>query len=1021
MAGEDEEKDEEEKERNEYEELDSQIMKQILDDLTLGEEEEEDKEDLEEDELSPLDDDDDDDVDASERDDVDDEEEDNREEEEEDKTTHGEQPVHACSYCGISNPACVVRCKKTNKWFCNSKTGALPASCAVFHLVKSRSNAIALHPDSPLGELEPACYVTDSTNVFNLGFIVKKDEDPPTVALLSRDVVLQPTAALKALDLDLTKWEPVVTEDKTILSWLVNEPDERETMRARQVTQAQATALEDLWKSDPTATIDDVEKRDKDAEPQPVALRYADAYQYQNVFGPLIAIEADYDKSQKESQHMGNVSVRWDVGLNARRVMYFGFSSDEDHLKILLGDELVAILKSVDGREIWRGDGTVIRYNVKEEEIGLELDARSCVDAPVHVTSGYEIECVWKSVSYDRCQAALKAFAVDDTSVSGYIYHKLLGHDVNESVIHHRGSNIDVSGKQKWSAPNLPGLNHSQIAAVKMVLQQPLSLIQGPPGTGKTVTSATIVYHLATKGDGQVIVAAPSNVAVDQLAEKIEKTGLKVVRIVARSREHVNSAVEHLALHYQVQRIAEKEKNGQLAKLQRLKDSIGELSQEDEKRYYKALKKIENDIIQNADVVCVTAVGAGDRRLEKYRFRQVLFDESTQATEPETLIPIIMGAKQVVMVGDHCQLGPVVTCRSASRAGLSQSLFERLIFMGVQPIRLQVQYRMHPCLSEFPSNAFYEGTLQNGVTEAERADSEDVFPWPCPSKPMLFWAQMGVEEMSASGYSYLNRGEAYAVEKIVTHLLQNGIAPEEIGVVTPYEGQRAYVVNYLTRTGVLHPSIYQEVEVASVDAFQGREKQYIIVTCVRSNDRQGIGFLNDPRRLNVALTRAKLGLMIVGNPKVLAKQPLFRDMLQHFRDNKCLVEGNNINQLNECMVALPQSRWKAKAGLARFVAKETIHEETTTSGENYNSDNYIADNDYGGDGGYNWSGKRNLTTAPRVGAQNIGFANSAQRDDDTDSQYTGSVFGESLYGGSKSEISGSEYGDAAPGPGFRYD
>ena len=1020
MAGEDEEKDEEEKERNEYEELDSQIMKQILDDLTLGEEEEEDKEDLEEDELSPLDDDDDDD-DASERDDVDDEEEDNREEEE-DKTTHGEQPVHACSYCGISNPACVVRCKKTNKWFCNSKTGALPASCVVFHLVKSRSNAIALHPDSPLGELEPACYVTDSTNVFNLGFIVKKDEDPPTVALLSRDVVLQPTAALKALDLDLTKWEPVVTEDKTILSWLVNEPDERETMRARQVTQAQATALEDLWKSDPTATIDDVEKRDKDAEPQPVALRYADAYQYQNVFGPLIAIEADYDKSQKESQHMGNVSVRWDVGLNARRVMYFGFSSDEDHLKILLGDELVAILKSVDGREIWRGDGTVIRYNVKEEEIGLELDARSCVDAPVHVTSGYEIECVWKSVSYDRCQAALKAFAVDDTSVSGYIYHKLLGHDVNESVIHHRGSNIDVSGKQKWSAPNLPGLNHSQIAAVKMVLQQPLSLIQGPPGTGKTVTSATIVYHLATKGDGQVIVAAPSNVAVDQLAEKIEKTGLKVVRIVARSREHVNSAVEHLALHYQVQRIAEKEKNGQLAKLQRLKDSIGELSQEDEKRYYKALKKIENDIIQNADVVCVTAVGAGDRRLEKYRFRQVLFDESTQATEPETLIPIIMGAKQVVMVGDHCQLGPVVTCRSASRAGLSQSLFERLIFMGVQPIRLQVQYRMHPCLSEFPSNAFYEGTLQNGVTEAERADSEDVFPWPCPSKPMLFWAQMGVEEMSASGYSYLNRGEAYAVEKIVTHLLQNGIAPEEIGVVTPYEGQRAYVVNYLTRTGVLHPSIYQEVEVASVDAFQGREKQYIIVTCVRSNDRQGIGFLNDPRRLNVALTRAKLGLMIVGNPKVLAKQPLFRDMLQHFRDNKCLVEGNNINQLNECMVALPQSRWKAKAGLARFVAKETIHEETTTSGENYNSDNYIADNDYGGDGGYNWSGKRNLTTAPRVGAQNIGFANSAaQRDDDTDSQYTGSVFGESLYGGSKSEISGSEYGDAAPGPGFRYD
>jgi regulator of nonsense transcripts 1 len=979
------------------EELDLSIQKQI-DALTL-EEEEEDEED--EEELEELED-----------DDEDDDEDDEKLAKDNNQTNA--QAIVACAYCGISNPSCVVKCKKTQKWFCNSKTGALPASCIVFHLVKSRSNAIVLHPESPLGELEPACYVTDSTNVFNLGFIVKKDEDPPTVALLSRDVVLQPTAQLKALDLDLTKWEPVVTEDKTILSWLVNEPGEQETLRARQVTQAQATALEDLWKSDPKATIDDVEKRDADAEPQPVALRYADAYQYQNVFGPLIAIEADYDKSQKESQHMGNVSVRWDVGLNARRVMYFGFSSDEEHLKIILGDELVVKLNKLDGTEVWRGDGTVIRYNVKEEEIGLELDARSSIDCPVNVTSGYEIECVWKSISYDRCQAALKAFAVDDTSVSGYIYHKLLGHDVNETRL-----NIDMSGIKKWSAPNLPELNQSQIAAVKMVLQQPLSLIQGPPGTGKTVTSASIVYHLATKGDGQVIVAAPSNVAVDQLAEKIEKTGLKVVRIVARSREHVNSSVEHLALHYQVQRIAEKEKNGTLAKLQRLKDSIGELSKDDERRYRKAMRKIENDIIQNADVVCVTAVGAGDVRLASYRFRQVLFDESTQATEPETLIPIIMGAKQVVMVGDHCQLGPVVTCRRAARAGLSQSLFERLIFMGVQPIRLQIQYRMHPCLSEFPSNAFYEGTLQNGVNERDRSDSEDVFPWPSKSKPMMFWAQMGVEEMSASGTSYLNRGEAMAVEKIVTHLLQNSIRPEEIGVVTPYEGQRAYVVNHMTRTGVLHPSLYQEVEVASVDAFQGREKQYIIVTCVRSNDRQGIGFLNDPRRLNVALTRAKLGLMIVGNPKVLAKQPLFREMLQHFRDNGCLVEGNNINALVECMVALPQPRWKSRAaGLSRFVAKETIHEDSE-----YNNNNNTNNND--GEvnlGGGDFFGKK-IPPAPRMGHEALDFAHHhINRDDDvnsiiSDGGITGSVFGESLYGDSKSEV-GSEYGDSRA---YRYD
>lgn len=122
---------------------------------------------------------------------------------------------------------------------------------------------------------------------------------------------------------------------------------------------------------------------------------------------------------------------------------------------------------------------------------------------------------------------------------------------------------------------------------------------------------------------------------------------------------------------------------------------------------------------QNADVICCTCVGAGDPRLAKMQFRSVLIDESTQATEPECMIPVILGCRQLVLVGDHCQLGPVVMCKKAARAGLSQSLFERLVVLGIRPIRLQVQYRMHPALSAFPSNIFYEGSLQNGVTTGE--------------------------------------------------------------------------------------------------------------------------------------------------------------------------------------------------------------------------------------------------------------------------------------------------------------
>lgn len=258
------------------------------------------------------------------------------------------------------------------------------------------------------------------------------------------------------------------------------------------------------------------------------------------------------------------------------------------------------------------------------------------------------------------------------------------------------------------------------------------------------------------------------------------------------------------------------------------------------------------------------------------------------------MIPLTFGVKQLVMVGDHCQLGPTIMSKKAARAGLNQSLFERMILLGNKPIRLQVQYRMHPCLSEFPSNMFYEGTLQNGVTAPERIRKNVDFPWPQPSTPMCFHQNLGQEEISSSGTSYLNRWavfdnvyysfemppiltfqfcrtEAANVEKIVTRFFKAGVVPSQIGIITPYEGQRSYITNFMQFNGALRKELYKEIEVASVDAFQGREKDYIILSCVRSNEHQGIGFLNDPRRLNVALTRAKYGLVILGNPRVLSK------------------------------------------------------------------------------------------------------------------------------------------------------
>ena len=213
------------------------------------------------------------------------------------------------------------------------------------------------------------------------------------------------------------------------------------------------------------------------------------------------------------------------------------------------------------------------------------------------------------------------------------------------------------------SAPGLADLNHSQIYAVKTVLQRPLSLIQGPPGTGKTVTSATIVYHLAKAGRGQVLVCAPSNVAVDQLTERIHRTGLKVVRVAAKSRENIESSVQFLTLHEQVRN---NDTFPELQKLIRLKEEVGGLNNADERKFQGLRRACEKEIlsvsvtlitkkvahVQAADVICCTCAGAGDPRFAKLKFHSVLIDEATQAAEPECLIPIVMGIKQLILVGE---------------------------------------------------------------------------------------------------------------------------------------------------------------------------------------------------------------------------------------------------------------------------------------------------------------------------------------------------------------------------------
>jgi regulator of nonsense transcripts 1 len=828
-------------------------------------------------------------------------------------------PEYACAYCGLTDPLCVVKCVDSGKWFCNGR-GNTSASHIIQHLVRSRNKKISLHPDSPLGETMLECYNCGSRNVFLLGFIPAKNDS--VVVLLCREPCLS-LGALKDMGWDLTQWMPLI-EDRAFLSWLVKTPTEKEQLRVRQITTAQINLLEELWRENPSATYFDLEKPGIDEDATPTQLRYEDGYNFQNVLAPLIKMEAEYDRRMKENQRHENLSVKWDKSLSNKRVAMFHFPCrDESELRVVVGDELRLILDPAASRlygQGWSDTGNVMWIN--DGEIALEMRGQH---VPLTISEGYMAEFVWKPTSYDRMQAALKTYAIDDTSVSGYLYHRLLGHEVETQT-------LKTVIPSSLAIPGFPDLNHSQVSAVRAVLQRPLSLIQGPPGTGKTVTSATIVYHLARQNVGQVLVCAPSNVAVDQLAEKIHRSGLKVVRICAKSRESTPSPVEFLSLHAIVRNLEGPAWN-ELRKYQLLKDELGDLTAADARRFRQLRSMAEREVLQAADIICTTCVGAGDPRLANFRFRQLLIDESTQAMEAECFIPIVLGVKQLVLVGDHCQLGPVVMCKKAAKAGLTQSLFERLVLLGVRPIRLQVQYRMHPSLSEFPSNMFYEGTLQNGVSGVERILPGVDFPWPNTSRPMFFLMCSGNEEMGTSGSSFLNRTESAAVEKIVTTMLRNGCVPDQIGVITPYEGQRAHIVLHMQRNGALRSELYHDIEVASVDSFQGREKDFIIVSCVRSNEQQGIGFLRDPRRLNVALTRARYGVIIVGNAKLLSRNPLWNALLTHFQERDCLVEGP-INNLQTCKLMLPKPRTVSTDKRLTFTA--LAHGGQLSSGDGMN-------------------------------------------------------------------------------------
>jgi superfamily I DNA and/or RNA helicase len=438
------------------------------------------------------------------------------------------------------------------------------------------------------------------------------------------------------------------------------------------------------------------------------------------------------------------------------------------------------------------------------------------------------------------------------------------------------------------------GLNPSQQEAVRVALEAPdVALVHGPPGTGKTTVLVEIIRQAAARKKF-VFATAPSNTACDHLLECLAAAGLAVIRlghparILTHLRQHTLDF--KLARHPHAKLIDETEKRIEKLFLRRERYAERRALDRDERTgireeirglrsEIRALEaEIYDGVWNETEVVVGTHAGAADRVFEKRPFDVLVMDEASQATEASSWVPLLKAGK-VILAGDHFQLPPTVRSVEAAKSGLGLTLFERLyeILGGRFVTLLDVQYRMNEKIMNFSSRRFYGGKLiaDASVRRHTLADLPHVRRGPKSEEVFLFLdtAGCGFEEAVEPGsQSRYNPEEAEWVCRELRDLIDHGVKPAEIAVISAYSAQ----------VRVLRSRIPdEEIEIDSVDGFQGREKEAVIVSLVRSNVEGELGFLADTRRMNVAMTRARRKLVILGDSSTLSALPFYRDLAEY--------------------------------------------------------------------------------------------------------------------------------------------
>lgn len=456
----------------------------------------------------------------------------------------------------------------------------------------------------------------------------------------------------------------------------------------------------------------------------------------------------------------------------------------------------------------------------------------------------------------------------------------------------------------------IPSLNLSQNRAVrKAVAAKDVAVIHGPPGTGKTTTLVQAIRVVLQK-EKQVLVCAPTNTAVDLLCEKMLEQGIHVLRIghPARvSEDLLATTVDGKIInstYYKDIKSLRKNAEEYFKMASKYKRTFGREEAQQRALYYTEAKNcvkeanlLEDYIIDeelaNAQVIACTPVVASSRFLKSKKFNTLFFDEASQALEPMTWIPLLK-CNRVIFAGDHFQLPPVVKSREAEKGGLKITLLERCMKQENNSVLLNIQYRMHNAIMGFSNKIFYNNELLADATVKETSlhgdDSNDLL-----FKPIDFIDTAGCgfdEKQNEETLSLYNIQETEIIWKHLHLLIEeykntgNDYTQLSIGIIAPYKSQIETLQEQF-HDMVLDEQLKKCISIKTIDGFQGEERDIIYISFVRSNDKGEIGFLSDIRRTNVALTRARKKLVMIGDSATLATNEFYKNLVDYCEEQNC--------------------------------------------------------------------------------------------------------------------------------------